>query len=264
METEAHYITQGPLRVISPGYGAPVDAGVRLVDPADEVMTPGDAGLSDRLQAPTSVDYPEPTVAAAAEEEEEAAAAAASSSDEAVLKVLSSNYSTVFFASGFIVAVAVLAFLATAQQSARPSPDTPEGLKWLEEKAAQEGIITKRSGMMYKVLKEGKGSKPEPEDTIVYHLKATNPWDQVFVDTYSQRKPYTAPLMKMHGSHRRVLQKMKTGSKWMVYLPSRLAYGDLNGMNYGEMIKPYMPVQYEIEIVQIIEEDSSSEEKEEL
>jgi FKBP-type peptidyl-prolyl cis-trans isomerase FklB len=102
-----------------------------------------------------------------------------------------------------------------------------EGPKFLEENKKNEGVVTQPNGLQYKVLEEGTGKPPGPTDIVTLEYRARFPdgteWDssskygrplEVALD-----KPFLPGLLD-------ALKMMKVGSKWMVYIPSDLAYGE--------------------------------------
>ena len=108
-----------------------------------------------------------------------------------------------------------------------------DGAKFLEENKKKPGVKTTASGLQYKVEKEGTGAQPKPTDivTLNYHVSSI---DGIEFDAYSAGRPTALPVnggmkgwtkagWKAWGE---ALQSMKVGSKYQVFVPSNLAYGE--------------------------------------
>ena len=100
-----------------------------------------------------------------------------------------------------------------------------DGAKFLEENKKKPGVKTTASGLQYKVEKEGTGSQPKPTDmvTVNYHVTST---DGTEFDAYKAGQPTTHPSFGNMKGWTEALQLMKVGSKYQVFVPSNLAYGE--------------------------------------
>ncbi len=125
-----------------------------------------------------------------------------------------------------------------------------EGMKFLDENKKQEGVISLSSGLQYKVLTQGTGSLPKELDIIECHYKGTLIDGTVFDSSYQRGKPAVFQLGGVIKGWIEALQKMKVGSKWMLYIPPELAYGDQGA---GLLIKPGATLIFEVEILSIVE-----------
>jgi FKBP-type peptidyl-prolyl cis-trans isomerase FklB len=100
------------------------------------------------------------------------------------------------------------------------------GAAFLAENKAKEGVVTLESGLQYKVLKAADGRKPAAGDTVVTHYRGTFIDGTEFDSSYRRNQPATVSLPKAIKGWRQALQLMPVGSKWQLFIPSDLAYGD--------------------------------------
>lgn len=99
------------------------------------------------------------------------------------------------------------------------------GEKFLAENATKEGVKTTESGLQYKVLTEGEGQSPKATDTVTVNYKGTLVDGTEFDSSYKRGEPATFPVNGVIKGWTEALQMMKPGGKWMLYIPSDLAYG---------------------------------------
>jgi len=100
------------------------------------------------------------------------------------------------------------------------------GEAFLAENANKEGVITVASGLQYKVLKKGLGDKPTEKSSVTVHYRGTLLNGEEFDSSYKRGQPYTTPLTNVIPGWTEALQLMPVGSKWELYIPSNLAYGN--------------------------------------
>jgi len=122
-----------------------------------------------------------------------------------------------------------------------------EGKAFLAENAKKEGVITLDSGVQYKVLTEGKGDSPTPEDTITAHYRGTLLDGTEFDSSFKRGTPLTLQMGSVIKGWGEVLKLMKPGSKWEVYIPSDMAYGEKGA---GDAIGPNQALIFTIELIQ--------------
>jgi len=125
-----------------------------------------------------------------------------------------------------------------------------EGKKFLEENAKKEGIIVDPDGFQYKVLQEGTGPNPKETDVVKVHYKGTLIDGTEFDSSYSRNEPAQFPLNGVIRGWTLGLQKMKVGSKFMLYLPGELAYGA--NPRPGGAIGPNQLLIFEVELLEIV------------
>ncbi|HEU0275713.1 MAG TPA: FKBP-type peptidyl-prolyl cis-trans isomerase [Candidatus Udaeobacter sp.] len=101
-----------------------------------------------------------------------------------------------------------------------------EGTKFLEENKKKPGVKTTASGLEYKVLKEGNGAQPKKTDTVTVNYRGTLLNGTEFDSSYKRGQPATFPVSGVIPGWTEALQLMKVGSKYQLFIPSNLAYGE--------------------------------------
>jgi len=107
-----------------------------------------------------------------------------------------------------------------------------EGTAFLVANAKKEGVVVLPSGLQYKVIKDGTGKKPTPEDRVTVNYRGTRIDGKEFSSTYRTGKPDTIELAKVIPGWQEALPMMAEGAKWELYIPSSLAFqehGPLEG-----------------------------------
>jgi len=123
-----------------------------------------------------------------------------------------------------------------------------EGEDFLAANAKKDGIKVLPSGLQYKVIKEGEGEVPKPADTVTTHYKGTLLDGSEFDSSYSRNEPATFPVKGVIPGWTEALQLMKVGSKWQLFVPSKLAYGEQGA---GGKIGPNATLIFEVELLSI-------------
>jgi len=123
------------------------------------------------------------------------------------------------------------------------------GEAFFSENAKKDGIVTLPSGLQYKILKKGEGRTPTLEDKVVCQYKGTLLNGTEFDSSEKRGHPVTLPVKGIIAGWTQALQMMPVGSKWQLFIPPQLAYGDkiVNG------IGPNATVVFEVEVVSIEE-----------
>lgn len=122
------------------------------------------------------------------------------------------------------------------------------GKDFLKENASKEGVVTTKSGLQYKIIKEGSGATPTLNDTVVTHYKGNVISGKVFDSSYKRNKPATFPVKGVIKGWTEALQLMKVGAKWQLFIPSNLAYG---GAPKGDVIEANSTLIFDIELLEI-------------
>jgi len=125
------------------------------------------------------------------------------------------------------------------------------GKTFFEENAKKEGVIVDASGLQYKVVKEGKGPQPQETDIVKVHYKGSLIDGTEFDSSYSRNEPVQFPLNQVIKGWTIGLQKMKVGSKYILYIPYELGYGE---NMVSEKIPPYSTLIFEVELLEIVKE----------
>ena len=147
-----------------------------------------------------------------------------------------------------------------AHQKELAEKNKKEGEAFLAENMKKEGVKTLPSGLQYKVIKEGDGKTPKITDTVTINYRGTLIDGTEFDSSYTRGQPATFPVKGVIAGFTEALQLMKVGSKWQLFIPSNLAYGERGA---GDDIGPNATLIFEIELVSIKEEASKEEKKEE-
>lgn len=122
------------------------------------------------------------------------------------------------------------------------------GQSFLESNKSKQGIVSLPSGLQYKILKKGDGPSPKASDTVSCHYKGTTIDGKEFDSSYKRGKPASFKVSGVIKGWTEALQLMKVGSKWMLYIPSDLAYGDRGA---GRSIEPGSTLIFEVELLGI-------------
>jgi len=121
-----------------------------------------------------------------------------------------------------------------------------EGEKFLTENKTKEGVKTTASGLQYKIIEEGKGPSPKEGDTVTVNYRGTLIDGTQFDSSYDRGQPATFPLTGVIPGWTEALQMMKKGSKWELYIPPDLAYGERGA---GNRIPPNSTLIFEVELI---------------
>jgi len=114
--------------------------------------------------------------------------------------------------------------------------------------AKKDGVKATKSGLLYRVIKAGKGKKPAVTDTVKTHYKGTLIDGSEFDSSYKRGQPATFPVNGVVKGWQEALPMMKVGAKWELVIPSELAYGDQGA---GQKIGPGSTLVFEIELLEI-------------
>ncbi len=122
------------------------------------------------------------------------------------------------------------------------------GETFLAENKKKAGVITLPSGLQYIVLKEGTGETPKATDKVTVNYRGTLIDGREFDSSYKRGEPAVFPVNKVIPGWTEALQLMRVGSKWKVFIPSNLAYGERTA---GQMITPNSTLIFEVELLSI-------------
>ncbi|MCD7913809.1 MAG: FKBP-type peptidyl-prolyl cis-trans isomerase [Tannerellaceae bacterium] len=125
-----------------------------------------------------------------------------------------------------------------------------EGEKFLEENKAKSGVITTESGLQYQVVSEGNGPKPTADNIVKVHYTGTLLDGSVFDSSVEKGEPATFGVTKVIRGWTEALQLMPVGSKYIIWVPADLAYGERGA---GQLIKPNSTLKFEVELLEIVE-----------
>jgi FKBP-type peptidyl-prolyl cis-trans isomerase len=123
-----------------------------------------------------------------------------------------------------------------------------KGEAFLKENAGKEGVKTLEGGLQYKVIKEGTGKTPAPTDTVEVNYRGTLLDGTEFDSSFKRGQSISFPLNQVIKGWTIGLSHMKEGSRWMLYIPSDLAYG---GRGAGGAIGPDETLIFEVELIKV-------------
>lgn len=135
-------------------------------------------------------------------------------------------------------------------QAAGPVPEDGKnaGQAFLAENQKKDGVVTLPSGLQYKILKAGDGKKPTEEDTVVCNYRGTLVNGTEFDSSYKHDQPATLAVKGVIPGWRETLKLMAVGSKYQLFIPPELAYGQYG---FGREIGPNATLIFEVELVAI-------------
>ena len=126
-----------------------------------------------------------------------------------------------------------------------------ENEAYLEKNKEREGVTVTPSGLQYEVIKMGTGPKPTLESTVKVHYTGTLIDGTEFDSSVKRGEPVEFPLSGVIEGWTEALQLMPVGSKFKIYLPQNIAYGE--NETGGGQIKPYSTLIFEVELLEIVE-----------
>jgi FKBP-type peptidyl-prolyl cis-trans isomerase FklB len=129
------------------------------------------------------------------------------------------------------------------------------GLEFLAANKNKPGVVTLPSGLQYTILKEGTGPKPALTDMVRVHYHGTLIDGRVFDSSIESGKPIELSVNGVIPGWTEALQLMPVGSKWKLFIPSNLAYGDQQA---GPMIGPGSTLIFDVELLDIVKQANTN------
>ncbi|MBO7607094.1 MAG: FKBP-type peptidyl-prolyl cis-trans isomerase [Paludibacteraceae bacterium] len=123
------------------------------------------------------------------------------------------------------------------------------GDKFLAKNKEQKDVTTTASGLQYTIIQAGNGPKPKATDTVRCHYEGRLIDGTVFDSSYRRNQPADFPVNQVIAGWVEALQLMPVGSKWRLFIPSGLAYGEHGA---GDVIKPNSTLIFDVELLQIL------------
>jgi UDP-GlcNAc:undecaprenyl-phosphate/decaprenyl-phosphate GlcNAc-1-phosphate transferase len=134
-----------------------------------------------------------------------------------------------------------------ATRAAAPN-NKKAGEAFLAENKKKEGVITLPSGLQYKILRAGQGKRPTDVDTVECQYRGSLIDGTEFDSSYRRTQPATLKLSGVIPGWREALKIMPVGSKWQLFIPPQLAYGERGA---GSEIGPNATLIFEVELLAI-------------
>jgi FKBP-type peptidyl-prolyl cis-trans isomerase FklB len=134
------------------------------------------------------------------------------------------------------------------QQAKASESVIEEGKKFLIDNAKRNEVTTLESGLQYEILKTGEGPKPSLNDQVTTHYHGTLIDGTVFDSSVDRGEPATFPVSGVIKGWTEALQLMSVGSKWKLFVPYDLAYGERGA---GPQIGPFTTLVFEVELIKI-------------
>jgi FKBP-type peptidyl-prolyl cis-trans isomerase FklB len=138
--------------------------------------------------------------------------------------------------------------LVQARMEKTAGAEKQKGKTFLEQNKKRAGISETASGLQYEILTKGTGPIPKATDTVMAHYRGTLLNGTEFDNSYKRGQPLTIPVAGVIPGWTEALQLMPVGSKWKLYIPSFLAYGDSGA---GQDIPGGATLIFEVELVGI-------------
>jgi FKBP-type peptidyl-prolyl cis-trans isomerase FklB len=113
----------------------------------------------------------------------------------------------------------------TAAGDEDPQKNLEEGTKFLAQNSKKSGVITLPSGLQYKIIKPGEGTPPNQYNFVKVQYRGTLLNGKEFDNSENQKSPARFELSTLIAGWKEALQLMKPGAEWIIYVPSKLAYG---------------------------------------
>ncbi|MBT6030609.1 MAG: FKBP-type peptidyl-prolyl cis-trans isomerase [Crocinitomicaceae bacterium] len=141
--------------------------------------------------------------------------------------------------------------ISFSQEKSTPKKEKSElqsGKDFFAENSKRKDVVTLASGLQYEIITEGNGPKPGPTDKVKTHYHGTLLNGTVFDSSVERGTPLSFPVNRVIKGWTEALQLMPVGSKWKLYIPSHLAYGERGA---GAKIKPNAALIFEVELIEI-------------
>jgi FKBP-type peptidyl-prolyl cis-trans isomerase len=136
------------------------------------------------------------------------------------------------------------------------------GEAFLTANKTKEGVVTLPSGLQYKIITAGTGPKPTADDTVLCHYRGTLVDNTEFDSSYKRKEPLKIPVGGVIKGWTEAIQLMPVGSKWQLFIPSDLAYGERGAP--GSPIGPNSTLIFEVELISIEPKAAAKEQPKEV
>jgi len=134
------------------------------------------------------------------------------------------------------------------QYQLKAEKDKAAQTTWLEENKKKEGVKVTSSGLQYKIITQGTGVVPQDNNKVKVHYAGTLIDGTTFDSSYDRGEPIEFPVTGVIKGWVEALKMMPQGSKWELYIPYDLAYGDKGA---GAQIPPYATLIFTVELLEV-------------
>lgn len=135
------------------------------------------------------------------------------------------------------------------QQNRQAKQQAAAGEQFLAQNRTRPEVVTLESGLQYEILQQGDGAKPTATDTVSTHYHGTLIDGTVFDSSVERGAPAQFPVNRVIAGWTQALQLMPVGSKWRLYIPYQLAYGERGA---GGSIAPFSALIFDVELLSIV------------
>jgi FKBP-type peptidyl-prolyl cis-trans isomerase len=142
----------------------------------------------------------------------------------------------------------VMGSLAERKSKQVAAKEKESGRLFLEKNKGRAGVVQTASGLQYEVLTKGTGPIPTATDTVTAHYKGALLSGKEFDNSYNRGEPLTIPVSGVIPGWTEALQLMPVGSKWKLYIPAAIGYGDYGA---GQDIPGGATLVFEVELLGI-------------
>jgi len=130
-------------------------------------------------------------------------------------------------------------------------PNKKQGQAFLDSNKNQPGVVSLPSGLQYRIVKEGSGPKPAATDKVKVHYQGSLINGKIFDSSIQRGEPITFGVSEVIPGWTEALQLMPVGSKWQLFIPSNLGYGDAGA---GKDIAPGSTLLFDVELLEIVKQ----------
>ncbi len=134
------------------------------------------------------------------------------------------------------------------QQKNQADTNKINGAAYLVANKQKEGVIETASGLQYKIITAGKGAKPDRNSKVRVHYRGTLIDGTEFDSSYARGEPVELGIDQVIQGWQEALPLMPVGSKWQIFVPADLAYGERGA---GGIIGPHSTLLFDIELLEI-------------
>jgi len=147
-----------------------------------------------------------------------------------------------------LMITALMLGLAGCTSDEERQANSARSAAFMASNASKAGVVTTASGLQYTILTEGRGAKPLATDTVTVHYHGTLIDGTVFDSSVDRGRPASFPVTGVIPGWVEALQMMRVGSKWELYIPPELAYGERGA---GRSIGPNTALIFQVELISI-------------